>query len=123
MAEYVAYYRVSTDKQGIKGLGMDAQREAVARLMAGKRELAAHFIEVETGKKANGPQLAAAIAAGGVLGGGLPTGPLDDSSGLPSERCHASAHLPGPVTGTAEWFDRFYGHGSFARHQLGTLYR
>jgi hypothetical protein len=37
MAEYVAYYRVS-EKQGIKGLGMDAQREAVSRFMAGKGE-------------------------------------------------------------------------------------
>lgn len=62
MAEYVAYYRVSTDKQGIKGLGMDAQREAVTRFMAGKGELAAQFIEVETGKKACRPQLDAAIA-------------------------------------------------------------
>jgi len=33
MTQYVAYYRVSTDKQGIKSLGMDAQREAVARFM------------------------------------------------------------------------------------------
>jgi DNA invertase Pin-like site-specific DNA recombinase len=63
MAEYVAYYRVSTDKQGIKGLGMDAQREAVARFMAGKGELAAQFVEVESGKKdTNRPQLHAALA-------------------------------------------------------------
>jgi DNA invertase Pin-like site-specific DNA recombinase len=51
MPEYVAYYRVSTDKQGIKGLGMDAPREAVTRFMAGKGELAAQFVEVESGKK------------------------------------------------------------------------
>jgi DNA invertase Pin-like site-specific DNA recombinase len=41
MQEYVAYYRVSTNKQGIKGLGMDAQREAVARFMTGKGDLTA----------------------------------------------------------------------------------
>jgi DNA invertase Pin-like site-specific DNA recombinase len=62
MAEYVAYYRVSTDKQGIKGLGMEAQREAVARFMAGKGDLAGQFIEVESGRKENRPQLQAALA-------------------------------------------------------------
>lgn len=62
MADYVAYYRVSTDKQGLKGLGMDAQREAVARFMAGREELAAQFIEVESGRKNNRPQLLAALA-------------------------------------------------------------
>jgi len=62
MPEYVAYYRVSTDKQGIKGLGMDAQREAVVRFMAGKGELAAQFVEVESGRKDNRPQLQAALA-------------------------------------------------------------
>jgi DNA invertase Pin-like site-specific DNA recombinase len=62
MAQYVAYYRVSTDKQGIKSSGMDAQREAVARFMAGKGELAAQFIEVESGRKDNRPQLMAALA-------------------------------------------------------------
>ena len=62
MTDYVAYYRVSTDKQGIKGLGMDAQREAVARFMAGKGDLAAQFIEVESGRKDNRPQLLAALA-------------------------------------------------------------
>ena len=41
---------------------MDAQREAVARFMAGKGELAAQFIEVESGRKENRPQLHAALA-------------------------------------------------------------
>jgi hypothetical protein len=49
MTQYKAYYRVSTDKHGIKGLGTDAQREAASRLMAGKGDLAAQFIEVESG--------------------------------------------------------------------------
>jgi DNA invertase Pin-like site-specific DNA recombinase len=62
MTQYVAYYRVSTDKQGIKGLGMDAQREAVSRFMAGKGQLAGEFIEVESGCKDNRPQLLAALA-------------------------------------------------------------
>ena len=62
MPEYVAYYRVSTDKQGIKGLGMDAQREAAARFLTGKGELATQFVEVESGRKDNRPQLLAALA-------------------------------------------------------------
>jgi DNA invertase Pin-like site-specific DNA recombinase len=62
MTQYVAYYRVSTDKQGIKGLGMDAQREAVACFMAGNGQLAGEFIEVESGRKDNRPQLLAALA-------------------------------------------------------------
>src|SRR3954452_21581508 len=62
MTQYVAYFRVSTDKQGIKGLGMEAQREAVSRFMTGKGELAAQFIEVESGRKDNRPQLQHALA-------------------------------------------------------------
>ena len=61
--QFVAYYRVSTDKQGLKGLGMEAQREAVARFMTGKGKLAAEFVEVESGRKdSNRPQLHAALS-------------------------------------------------------------
>lgn len=57
---YVAYYRVSTDRQGRSGLGLDAQREAVQRF-AGKDAIVAEFTEVESGRKADRPQLAAAM--------------------------------------------------------------
>lgn len=62
MPDFIAYYRVSTDKQGIKGLGMDAQREAVARFLHGRGAIAADFTEVESGRKNNRPQLQAALA-------------------------------------------------------------
>src|SRR4051812_41245896 len=62
MPEDIAYYRVSTDKQGIKGLGMDAQREAVSRFIAGKGELAAQYTEVESGREDNRPALQLALA-------------------------------------------------------------
>jgi len=63
--KFVAYFRVSTDRQGKSGLGLDAQREAVmGYLNGGKWTLIAEFTEVESGKRDdNRPQLAAAIAA------------------------------------------------------------
>lgn len=66
---YVAYYRVSTQKQGMTGLGMDAQETAVNAYLGGSgvggaaRELIASFKEVETGKRAGKtrPELQKAI--------------------------------------------------------------
>src|SRR3954453_13853483 len=60
MQGFVAYYRVSTDRQGQSGLGLDAQRAAVAGF-AGARELVAEFTEVESGRRNDRPQLAAAL--------------------------------------------------------------
>ena len=60
---YVAYYRVSTDRQGESGLGLEAQQEA-ARRVARHTPILAEFTEVETAKKShagNRPQLIAAI--------------------------------------------------------------
>lgn len=58
---FVAYYRVSTDRQGISGLGLDAQREAVSRYVAAEPMLA-EFQEIESGKShTNRPQLTAAM--------------------------------------------------------------
>ncbi len=59
-AFFVAYFRVSTDKQGSSGLGLEAQREAVARHVGGA--IVAEFQEVESGKKNDRPQIAAALA-------------------------------------------------------------
>ena len=57
---YVAYYRVSTRAQGDSGLGLDAQKTAVAGFVRGT--LVAEFTEVESGKNNQRIQLAAAIA-------------------------------------------------------------
>ena len=60
-AHFVAYYRVSTDRQGESGLGLEAQRAAVARFTHGA-SLLFEFQEIESGKRhANRPQLAAAL--------------------------------------------------------------
>ena len=62
--KFVAYYRVSTDRQGKSGLGLDAQREAVTSyLNGGSWQLVQELVEVESGKRADRPQLAAALAA------------------------------------------------------------
>ena len=61
MKTYVTYLRVSTDKQGASGLGLEAQRAAVASF-AGAASIAAEYVEVESGKRNERPQLAAAIA-------------------------------------------------------------
>lgn len=58
---FVAYYRVSTERQGQSGLGLDAQRSAVAAYVA-SRKLAGEFTEVESGRKNDRPQLVAALA-------------------------------------------------------------
>ena len=61
---FVAYYRVSTDRQGKSGLGLDAQRTSVMDyLNGGAWELVADFVEVESGKHSDRPMLAQALAA------------------------------------------------------------
>jgi len=61
---FVAYYRVSTDKQGSSGLGLEAQRTAVARhVTAAAGVIVAEFQEIESGKRNDRPQIAAALAA------------------------------------------------------------
>ncbi len=63
MADIIAYYRVSTKQQGDSGLGLDAQKSAVEAYArnAGARILAS-YREVESGKLAERPELARALA-------------------------------------------------------------
>ena len=59
---FVAYHRVSTDRQGKSGLGLEAQRQAILTyLNGGAWELVAEFVEVESGKNSDRKQLAAAL--------------------------------------------------------------
>ena len=60
---FVSYVRVSTERQGKSGLGLDAQRTAVNTYIAGQRGgLLEEYREIESGKKDDRPQLAAALA-------------------------------------------------------------
>ena len=63
MNDLISYYRVSTRKQELSGLGLEGQKAAVASFAGsnGVRVLA-EYTEVETGKRADRPELAKAIA-------------------------------------------------------------
>jgi DNA invertase Pin-like site-specific DNA recombinase len=61
---FISYLRVSTERQGRSGLGLEAQREAVTRYIAqAGGDLLEEFHEVESGKRSDRPQLAAALSA------------------------------------------------------------
>jgi len=61
--KFVAYYRVSTQRQGKSGLGLQAQREAVTSFLNGGRwTLVAEIKEIESGKNSQRPELAKALA-------------------------------------------------------------
>lgn len=63
VVRYIAYYRVSTARQGRSGLGLDAQREVVRGHVSGSSELLAEFTEIESGRRSDRPELARALAA------------------------------------------------------------
>lgn len=61
---FIAYYRVSTERQGRSGLGLEAQQRAVADFLRnGDHQLVESFTEVESGRRCDRPQLALAKAA------------------------------------------------------------
>jgi len=74
---YVPYYRVSTARQGQSGLGLEAQQAAVRAFVADPAQLLGDFVEVESGKKNQRPQLLAAIAAARAAGATLLIAKLD----------------------------------------------
>ena len=75
---FISYLRVSTDKQGKSGLGLEAQRESVLHyLNGGSWTLLAEVIEVETGKNDERPALAKAINQCRMTGSTLIVAKLD----------------------------------------------
>jgi DNA invertase Pin-like site-specific DNA recombinase len=78
MCKVIAYYRVSTEEQGRSGLGLEAQRQAVTALCAGRGwEIIAEHTEVESGKRDNRPALTAALKHAEVTGAVLVVAKLD----------------------------------------------
>jgi DNA invertase Pin-like site-specific DNA recombinase len=77
--QFVAYYRVSTEKQGRSGLGIEAQKTAVLTFLNGGRwTLLAEFTEIESGKQTdNRPELARAMAECRITGAKLVIAKLD----------------------------------------------
>jgi DNA invertase Pin-like site-specific DNA recombinase len=76
--KFVSYLRVSTDRQGGSGLGLEAQRKAVTDYLDGGRwELIAEFVEVESGKRSDRPKLQEALHRAKVTGATLVVAKLD----------------------------------------------
>lgn len=76
--QFVAYYRVSTARQGKSGLGLDAQKSAVASYVLGQGgEVVSEFTEAESGKNNERPELQRAIAEAKRLGAVLLIAKLD----------------------------------------------
>lgn len=72
---YIAYYRVSTDRQGRSGLGLEAQQEAVRAFLNASPSVS--YTEVESGANAGRPELAKAIAECKRTGAHLVVAKLD----------------------------------------------
>jgi DNA invertase Pin-like site-specific DNA recombinase len=77
-SKFVSYLRVSTERQGASGLGLEAQRKAVIDHVNGHGALLAEYLEVESGKRSdNRPQLQAALAHAKATGATLIVAKLD----------------------------------------------
>jgi DNA invertase Pin-like site-specific DNA recombinase len=76
--KFVAYYRVSTQKQGKSGLGLDGQRQAVESFLnGGNWKLVGEFTEVESGKRDDRPELTRAMHQARLTGATLLVAKLD----------------------------------------------
>jgi len=76
--KFIAYFRVSTERQGRSGLGLDAQRKAVTDFLnGGAWTLVAEFTDIESGKHDDRPELAKAMNLARLTGAKLIIAKLD----------------------------------------------
>jgi DNA invertase Pin-like site-specific DNA recombinase len=76
--KFISYLRVSTDKQGRSGLGMEAQRAAVdSYLNGGRWTLVAEYVETESGRRSDRPQLSKTLAHAKAIGATVVFAKLD----------------------------------------------
>src|SRR5712691_7934411 len=76
--KFIGYLRVSTEKQGQSGLGIEAQRKAIEDYLNGGRwELLAEYVEIESGKRSDRPELAKALVQSKATGATLIVAKLD----------------------------------------------
>jgi len=75
--QFVCYLRVSTERQEKSGLSLESQRKAVLEHVADKGIIVAEFVEVETGKRSDRPQLLRALATAKRSGAVLLIAKLD----------------------------------------------
>jgi DNA invertase Pin-like site-specific DNA recombinase len=76
--KFISYLRVSTDKQGRSGLGVEAQRAAVdSYLNGGRWTLVAEYVETESGRRSDRRQLAKALAHAKAIGATVVFAKLD----------------------------------------------
>jgi DNA invertase Pin-like site-specific DNA recombinase len=76
--KFVCYFRVSTQRQGRSGLGLEAQQKAVRdHLNGGNWRIVGEFTEIESGKRSDRPKLAEALKACRVHGAKLIIAKLD----------------------------------------------
>lgn len=62
MTDYVAYYRVSTEKQGRSGLGLAAQKARVSAFLSANDRVLGEYVDVQSGRKDNRAELNKALA-------------------------------------------------------------
>jgi len=75
---YVTYFRVSTDKQGKSGLGLEAQMASVSQYVSNKNAVVLDsFTEIESGKRADRPELSKALRKCRLTGAVLVIAKLD----------------------------------------------
>jgi DNA invertase Pin-like site-specific DNA recombinase len=120
--KFVAYYRVSTDRQGQSGLGLDAQRDLVRNFLNGGRwNLIGEFTEVESGTVKNRPMLKAALELARKQKATLVVSKMDRLARNPLFLEQMIAAKVPFVCADSPELSQFTAHGEFMLRMLGAV--